>query len=148
MVSFFVMYYKFKSSLFTILHFIWKSLGGLFIYCFFFCEAASLKAGIRIVDCSEWKRMIAMFACRGEEFFLCDSFDSYYNVSGLALILPLFFFNLALLFQTITLMKLLGRSWLICVQMGEIYHIWIISVFLMQNNLSTQETFVSVWEYF
>lgn len=60
---------------------------------FFFFEAASLQAGIRIVDCSEWKRMIAVFACRGEGFTLCDSFDSYYNVSGLALILPLSFLS-------------------------------------------------------
>lgn len=60
-------------------------------------EAASLQAGVRIVDCSEWKRMTAVFACLGEEFILCDSFDSYYNVSGLALILPLFL-NLARLF--------------------------------------------------
>lgn len=58
------MYYKLKSSLLAVLHFTWKSLGGLFIY----FEAASLQAGIRIVDCSEWKRMIAVFACLGEEF--------------------------------------------------------------------------------
>lgn len=86
MVSFFVIYYKLKSSLLGILHFIWKSLGSLFILFlfFFFFEAASLQAGIRIVDCSEWKRMIALFACRGEEFILCDSFDSDYNGSGFA----------------------------------------------------------------
>lgn len=63
---------------------------GWFVY--FPFEAASLQVGICIVDGSEWKRMIAVFACRGEEFILCDSFDSDYNGSGLALILPLFFF--------------------------------------------------------
>lgn len=71
-----------------------------------------MQAGICIVDCSEWKRMIALFACRGEEFILCDSFDSDYNGSGLALILPLFFFKSGTSVLDNLFMKLLGRSWL------------------------------------